>query len=89
MACSVWSWWSLPRISGEQICGYLCVCVEKGRESFALQTVQAGPSQTSDLHKEKKSQHKGNICSSECKNIANKMKEVFSVGTVDESGNLP
>lgn len=79
----------MPRISGEQICGYLCVCVEKERERFALQTVQAGPSQTFDLHKEKNKQHKGNICFfCECKNSGKKMKAVFFVGTVDETGNL-
>lgn len=47
MAYSMW----LVELAKDFWWADLCVHVENGRESFALQSVQVGPSQTSDLHK--------------------------------------
>lgn len=69
---------------------FVCVCVEKGRESFALRSVKMGPSQTSDLHKKTalrkdriwvrkySEENEGSFLRCKCPRL----------GTMEETGNL-
>lgn len=60
----------------------------KGKGEFCIADSASRTKPDVICKKKQKKQRKGNICSSECKNIVKQVKEFFFVGTVDETGNL-